>query len=164
MHKALSLLTMLPFILDASGAPIFIATVGKTEDVSQIVPKVKLNASQLPAAKPTQSLVNMLYTVHSRLLTVGKIKFRQLSNKEKFTPIFLLGADSQSITWLNKYKKKLQAIEAKGFLVNISGRGEYNKFVKATGMHLAPISGDAIAQHFSISHYPVLITPKLIEQ
>lgn len=163
MRNFLLCAAILPMVLTSKVIPMVIAQVGPTVNVNQYIPKIKMNKQSYKAID-AKKLINRDFEVHSRLLTVGDIKSRKLKVKEHFNPIYLVGTDSRSIKWLNQYKTKLQQIGAKGFLINVKSRQMYDAFVKSTGLHLAPINGDAIAKYFSISHYPVLITNNLIEQ
>jgi len=51
------------------------------------------------------------------------------------------------------------------WLVSAESLSKVKRIVTAlSGVSMSPANGDAIAKFFSIKHYPVLITQRLIEQ
>ncbi len=80
-------------------------------------------------------------------------------------PLFLVGADSLSLSWLHAVKARLMELGAVGLIVDSSGPDDLARIrAVADGLILAIGSGDDIADRFGISHYPVLIGPEWIER
>jgi len=69
-----------------------------------------------------------------------------------------------SKNWVKKYKDRLNALKATGFIVNVSSNESYLQFSKEFGFNPIPINGKEMAERFGIKHYPVLISQHLIEQ
>ena len=80
-------------------------------------------------------------------------------------PLFLIGADQSSLAWLAQHHQRLRALGAAGLLVAAQGEADYRRALEAAaGLALAVGSGQSLAEHFGITHYPVLIGPQWIEQ
>ena len=73
-------------------------------------------------------------------------------------PIFLVGADPQSLAWLEANRERLKHMGAIGMLVQAENEAELNQAVAAAhDLPLIPASGEAFAETLGIRHYPVLI-------
>lgn len=163
MRKKLFATTILPLVFSASAEPIVIANMGDTVSASSYVPMIHVAPMKHPS-KSINKLIDADFHSTSKTLKVGYVQERRINNQLGFEPIYLVGTDEMSIAWVKKNQKQLQQLNATGLLVNVKNRADYENFVAATGLRLSPISGDAIARKFAISHYPVLITDKKIEQ
>lgn len=105
-----------------------------------------------------------LLPIVSHLMTVGKVSSRKM-NLPTMQPIFLIGDDAMSETWLKQRLAYLTEISATGLVVNIK---DYERLQQlrtiAKSVPLLPVSADDLAQRLKLTHYPVLITQKSIEQ
>ncbi|OBW95826.1 MULTISPECIES: integrating conjugative element protein [Gallibacterium] len=119
-----------------------------------------VNSKMLP---PTFHEKDLLPIV-SHLMTVGKVSSRKM-NLPTMQPIFLIGDDAMSETWLKQRLAYLTEISATGLVVNIK---DYERLQQlrtiAKSVPLLPVSADDLAQRLKLTHYPVLITQKSIEQ
>jgi len=80
-------------------------------------------------------------------------------------PLFLVGADEASLNWLREHRERLMHIGAVGLIVQAEGEADIEKVRAVAGeLQLATGSGAMLAEHFGITHYPVLIGPEWIEQ
>ncbi len=80
-------------------------------------------------------------------------------------PVFLIGADSQSVDWLARYRDRLQALGAIGMLVQVNTAEELAAVENAAGdVVIVPASGSMLAHVLGLRHYPVLISREGIEQ
>ena len=80
------------------------------------------------------------------------------------TPIFLIGSDTASQTWLIEHRERLRSLYAVGFVVNVESMEALESLRRhAPGLTLTPASGDDLAQRLHLDHYPVLITATRIE-
>ncbi|PLR35047.1 integrating conjugative element protein [Chimaeribacter californicus] len=78
---------------------------------------------------------------------------------------FLIGDDDLSRRWLALRRDRLLQLNAVGYVVNISEASALNTLkAHAEGLELVPVSGSDLATRLGISHYPVLISEKGIEQ
>lgn len=90
---------------------------------------------------------------------------RRVIQAPGLTPVFLVGDDERSRTWLLERKAALQKIGAIGLVVNVGSAGALAALRKLTPeLTLSPVSGDDLAQRLGLRHYPVLITASGIEQ
>lgn len=138
---------------------------------------VNLNAfAFIDAAQYTESDNNALqkinpkeayesyYQINSKDLTPGKVKTSKTNIKNLPQPIFIIGDDEKSLSWLDKYCSKLQKINAMGFIVSLKNSDEYKEISSKYKLPLFPINGDELAKKFNLHHYPVLISEHEIEQ
>ena len=80
-------------------------------------------------------------------------------------PIFIVGDDALSKTWMNHYQKRLAALHTKGFVVNVASQADMKTLRQQFHqLSLMPMPGDTLAQWLHLKHYPALISDKLIEQ
>jgi len=81
------------------------------------------------------------------------------------TPVFLVGDDDRSRTWLREHARALQDMHASGLVVNVASMQALAALRRlAPDLILSPTSGDDLAQRLGIRHYPLLITSTTIEQ
>ena len=153
---------LVPVVTFANPAKV-IKTVGPNEPIAPFMADITM-----PAVQPKSINLNKPYqfnfTTTSKDLTVGPVKTRKINAKNLIQPIFIVGTDKESMKWLKHYAPRLKALHAVGIVVNVKDNKAYEKLAKTYGLHLLPISGDTLAKHFGIQHYPVLISQHLIEQ
>ena len=91
----------------------------------------------------------------------------RLNRDHVYQPFFLLGMDTHSIAWMRQYYQDLSVMQAHGIIVQADD-WEAWLALKAEalqhGITLTLLSGDALAQMYGISRYPVLVVGKGIEQ
>ncbi|MCV4286441.1 integrating conjugative element protein [Pseudomonas capsici] len=120
--------------------------------------------SSLPAIplKP-YSEADML-PVKSARLTPGQVTSRTLK-APGLQPLFLIGDDALSRSWLTQRGDVLRQLNAVGLVVNVERPSALQELRQlANGLHLAPVSGDQLAEMIGLEHYPVLITATGLEQ
>jgi len=104
-----------------------------------------------------------LLPVRSTLLTPGQVTPRAL-HLPGLTPMFLIGTDARSQTWLRRHAERLRALNAIGFVVEVASMDALDSLRhQAPGLTLSPTSGDEIARRLHLDHYPVLISATGIE-
>lgn len=97
-------------------------------------------------------------------LTPGKLEPRTLSLPGMRT-MFLIGDDDLSRRWLSQRRDVLGKLNAVGLVVNVANEGALNDLKKhADGLELLPVSGSDLAKRLGLTHYPVLLTEKGLEQ
>lgn len=100
----------------------------------------------------------------SALLSPGKVE-RQPIDAPGIRPLFLVGNDELSRSWLHQRAESLRAFDAVGLVVNVESAQELAHLRSlAPDLMLSPASGDDLAQRLGIHHYPVLITATGLEQ
>ncbi len=97
-------------------------------------------------------------------LSPGPLEVRSLS-MPGMRSIFLIGDDDLSRRWLALRRDQLIQLNAVGYVVNITSGAAWNDLqAQAAGLELLPVSGSDLAVRLGISHYPVLISEKGLEQ
>ncbi len=90
--------------------------------------------------------------------SIGTVQTRKF-NLPGALPIFLIGYDVSSQSWLEKNKQKLIELNATGLVINVqtvSQMQELREIVPT--LTLIPSPADALSERLGISHYPLLIT------
>ncbi|MBX8508957.1 integrating conjugative element protein [Pseudomonas cichorii] len=102
--------------------------------------------------------------VKSVRLTPGQVTGRTLK-APGLQPLFLVGDDALSRSWLTQRGDVLRQLNAVGLVVNVEQHSALQELRQlADGLHLAPVSGDQLAEMIGLEHYPVLITATGLEQ
>lgn len=102
--------------------------------------------------------------VRSALLSPGDVDHRTL-DAPGLPPLFLIGDDPRSHTWLQRLYPNLRELNAVGLVVNVDSPTALDQLRKlAPELTLSPVSADDLAQRLNLQHYPVLITAEAIEQ
>ncbi|EEY4088471.1 integrating conjugative element protein [Escherichia coli] len=97
-------------------------------------------------------------------LSPGPLEARSLS-MPGMRSIFLIGDDDLSRHWLALRRDRLVQLNAVGYVVNIVSKASWDDLQhQANGLELLPVSGSDLAVRLGISHYPVLISEKGLEQ
>lgn len=168
------LLGLLAMLLQVPGIAAAALTViydsGNTQPITPF-----LDAFEADDASPRQSPViakpslgaadpEALLPIRSPGLTPGPVKVR--TQDRPFTrPFFLIGSDARSRQWLLTHRNRLKEIGAVGMMVQADTVEDLRVIATlADGLSILPASGSDIAQALGITHYPVLITPRGIEQ
>ena len=80
-------------------------------------------------------------------------------------PFFVIGSDTYSLQWLRHYRPTLIRVGAVGLLVQAETAADLAQVSAAgQGLNIAPVSGRTLVQSLKLTHYPVLISHKGIEQ
>ena len=102
--------------------------------------------------------------VRSTQLSPGEVQ-RRVIRAPGLTALFLIGDDARSRAWLRQRHAALRELGAVGLVVNVESMAALTALRRlAPGLTLSPVSGDDLAQHLGLRHYPVLITPTGVEQ
>ncbi|MBV4465920.1 integrating conjugative element protein [Pseudomonas sp. SWRI79] len=102
--------------------------------------------------------------IRSSHLSPSQITSRAL-NMPGLRPFFLVGDDSQSLTWLRQRAAELQEMGAAGLAVEVADNEALARIrAAAPGITILPVNGNDIATRLQIEHYPILITTTSLEQ
>lgn len=117
-----------------------------------------------PAAAALAPWEAEMLPVVSWSLSPGPVESRAI-DVPSLRPVFLVGDDSLSRSWLRLQRDKLRRLNALGLVVNVAspaGLAELRQL--AEGLQLIPVTGDDLAALLGFSHYPVLVTSSFLEQ
>ena len=163
MDRALVIIVLIGISCAVQAAPKLIAVVGNTIGAKQYLSIIQPRAYKPKSLNP-QKTYKFDYRTRTKGLTPGEVASKQVDIPNMVQPIFLVGDDEKSITWLRKYKHKLHQLNALGLMVNVQSGKSYKEFSAKTGVHVMPVNGAIFIKRYGLKHYPVLITKHLIEQ
>lgn len=102
--------------------------------------------------------------VHSLRLSPGEVA-RRVIEAPGLPPLFLVGDDERSRTWLRQRAPHLHELNAVGLVVNVASAEALATLRELLPeLSLLPVAGDDLAERLGLRHYPVLITATGIEQ
>ncbi len=140
-------------------------------DTRPLAPYLEMLDGTAPVARPLISGpklgaadVRALLPIRSPGLSPGPVQAR--AHDRPFSrPFFLVGSDDRSKQWLVAHRDRLEAIGAVGMLVQAETREDLQAIADLSrGLRIMPASATNVAAALNISHYPVLITSRGIEQ
>ena len=104
-------------------------------------------------------LRNSQYPIVTTRMRVGRVTEAEaegISYQMASTPMFIVGFDSVSMSWLETNKSMLAEKKAIGLVVNVASAKEMEMMRQRVGGNvlLQPTQGDELAEHLKISHYP----------
>lgn len=80
-------------------------------------------------------------------------------------PVFLIGDDSLSRSWLKLRRARLKRLNALGLVVKLTSSQQLEALRQlGQGLQMIPASGNDLAVLLNLRHYPVLITATYVEQ
>jgi len=104
------------------------------------------------------------FPVHSAQLTPGTVQGRVI-NAPGLQPMFVVGDDELSKSWLIERHERLEQMHAVGVVVNVANIDRFAEVRSwAKGLEMVPAPGDDLASRLGINHYPLLITATAIQQ
>lgn len=104
------------------------------------------------------------FPVRSDQLTPGELQGRVI-NAPGLQPLFLVGDDELSRSWLSQRRDQLQQLHAVGIVVNVASAERFAEVQRwADGLQMVPAPSNDLAQRLGIKHYPLLITATAIQQ
>lgn len=131
-----------------------------------------INAQRGESDAPPQSVspeklkpvVTSVLPISTPELTPGTVEARPL-HLPGMRATFLIGDDEMSRRWLALRRDQLIQLNAVGYVVNVANVAAWNDLQQqASGLELVPVSGSDLAGRLNLSHYPVLISEKGLEQ
>jgi len=116
-------------------------------------------------SRKNTSMLNSGFPIVSNNLTVGKITDDEANNvmyEMASQPMFIIGYDPVSVNWLNANKNLLSDNHAIGLVVNIATKEQMDELqrIVGNGVLMQPTSGDVLAEHLKIKHYPFYMDNK----
>lgn len=117
-----------------------------------------------PAGQPGHAVSEAdMLPVRSVLLAPGHVMPRVI-HAPGLRPLFIVGDDAESRTWLQQHRDRLDSLGAAGLVVNVATAPALAALRQLVpGLTLVPASGDDLARRLGLRHYPALITATGIE-
>ncbi|OLU25501.1 hypothetical protein BVH03_17770 [Pseudomonas sp. PA15(2017)] len=98
-------------------------------------------------------------------LTPGKVDAKPVTLATLPAPLFVVGDDSMSLSWLQQHQDTLRRLQAIGWAVNVRDQASLDRIRQAVpGLAVKPMHVDDFAQRIGLRHYPALITRSSVEQ
>ncbi len=136
-----------------------LASPDATPDTTPLVPE----SPDLGAADPVR-----LLPLRSPGLTPGPVPHRPLPALYQdmlLRPVFLVGSDARSRAWLQQHRSLLLSLGAVGLLVQAETPEDLHTMAAlAEGLPLLPAAATDLVKTLELTHIPVLISRRGIEQ
>ncbi|EHJ3658806.1 integrating conjugative element protein [Salmonella enterica] len=156
--SAMAALTVVADLGGESTAPLFDAV---NNEINEFTPPRTLTPPS-PSVSPVT--VDEMLPVSTPEMTPGRVENRR-SELTGMTPVFLVGDDSLSRTWLVQRRAVLQRLHATGLVVNVSDSAALLDLqARVPDLMLLPASASDIARRLHLTNYPVLITADGLSQ
>ncbi len=106
-----------------------------------------------------------LLPIRTPELTLGRISTRTVDFPELTAPVCVIGSDDRSLAWLVIHHARLQQLATRCVLVQAESVADLNRVARfSAGIPVLPAVGAELAQKYGLTHYPVLLSKKWIEQ
>lgn len=104
------------------------------------------------------------FPVRSAQLSPGTVQGRVI-NAPGLQPVFLVGDDQLSRSWLLQRREQLQQLQAVGLAINVASEERLAEIRRWAGnLQVLPTPADDLATRLGLRHYPVLLTSTAIQQ
>ena len=102
------------------------------------------------------------FPVRSARLSPGQVQGRAI-NAPGLQPLFLVGDDTLSRTWLKERGDELRGLHAVGLAVNVASEARLTEIrAWGKGLQILPAPADDLVDRLGLRHYPALITSTAI--
>jgi len=133
-----------------------ITTAAINRDEALTAAQALLARSSIEPAQPVS--LAAFFPIQSQRLRPGSPSRKRIAQLP--VPIFVIGMDAASLSWLEASFEELRALGAQGVVVEAANFDDYDTLRRQTlsrGVVLDVTPGDAIAEGFGISTYPTLL-------
>jgi len=144
-----------------SAAPFFAEIEIKNQEMGRAVERSKsLMARQTRTVSRPMRVTGAegFFPIQTTLLKLAKPQIKRVRKLDK--PIFVIGMDRVSLTWLKGNMAAIQEIKAMGVVIEAKDFRRFSMLQSQAaklGVEITAISGDALAQGYGISTYPTLL-------
>lgn len=150
-------------VAQAGSSLIVIYDSGDTLPIAPYLPKRSEPQPKLPK-QPSASKAFQL-PIETPSMSPGGVKVTAKPLKYLQQPLFLVGTDARSKSWLKAKRDQLVKLNAVGLLVQANTVKDIQAMqALAKGLRLIPASAESFAKPLSLTHYPVLISKDGWEQ
>mgnify|MGYP005863392615 CR=1 FL=1 len=119
--------------------------------------KMQIQKKRAQIQKASIAKKKLLYPNHSDL-TPGEIKKHCLEAVHfPNYPLFIIGTDQRSFSWVKQNATYLKKIHAFGIVINVEKPSAVQKIENQTGLLLTPVQIKGLDSLLGIHHYPVLV-------
>ncbi len=120
--------------------------------------------SSISGEKRPIKIEQILYPNRSNL-TYGKVNKKHLNIEHlPLIPIFVMGADEDSIKWAETNASYLKKIHAIGIITNIETKKRKKEITDKTGLFLINANANGLEDTLGVKHYPFLLYHNWIVQ
>jgi len=132
-------LTAEPIVIHNSGKTTLIQSISKNSRYQYAPPEhYQTELDPLPVNTPS--------------MTPGRVQIRKIDRPYLNQPIFIVGADSLSLTWLTEHRQQLKKHNAIGIAVNVKTQQALEQLIQASGgLSINPVVGNKIARQLSLA-------------
>lgn len=128
------------------------------------ISRASLSTDSTPAHPGKHYREADMLPVRSPLLSPGEVP-GHIIQATGLSPLFVIGDDARSRTWLKARLNTLRNLNATGLVVQVETSAALTALrALAPGLTLSPVSGDDLALRLGLRHYPALITSTSVEQ
>lgn len=114
---------------------------------------------------PIPDTTHGFFPLFTEGLTVGTVPKTARYSPNLSAPIFVVGSDAVSLRWLQKNLPVLKQNHAVGWVVEAPSVEAFAQIrAVAEDVLLFPVDGSILLTHFQLTHYPALISERVIEQ
>ncbi|AUH72656.1 PFL_4695 family integrating conjugative element protein [Legionella sainthelensi] len=96
--------------------------------------------------------------------TVGKVSNKKLESDLLNIAVFVIGADRESIKWLEEHQEKLKSMQATGFITNVNDFESIVALQEKFKLPLLPVNVDPLLNYIHEPHYPLIIAEGAVWQ
>lgn len=144
-------------MVQAAGPLTVIYDSGNTSPIAPYLPK-RSEPQRKQSSLPSQHKAFQL-PIETPSLSPGAEKVTAKPLKYLQQPLFLVGADARSKTWLKTKREQLLKLNAVGLLIQANTEQDIQAMQRlADGLRLIPASAESFAKPLGLTHYPVLIS------
>lgn len=103
--------------------------------------------------------------IRTRTMTPQRLTSKDAYFPNLSIPLFIVGADAMSLSWLQQWREALLKVGAVGWVVQAENEAELRAVAQAgAGLRFMALPGDPLSEIFGVNGYPVLISERAIEQ
>lgn len=149
--------------------PLFCAQAGMAQlqpvvilDSGKTVPSAQYFSHMLHGVDATDETPLLSFPVKAKGLMPGVVSGKhRIANSQWLTqPIFVIGADEQSIQWLQKYRVAIHQLKATGIVVSVKDVATFKGLQRLTDASVAPHASPGLVASLNVAgvtSYPIMI-------
>lgn len=96
--------------------------------------------------------------------TSGKVNRKKLDSNLLNIAVFVIGADKESIKWLEQHQEQLKSMQATGFITNVDDFESIVALQEKFKLPLLPVNVDPLLSYIHEQHYPLIIAEGAVWQ
>ena len=96
--------------------------------------------------------------------TAAKVNRKKLDSNLLNIAVFVIGADKESIKWLEQHQEQLKSLQATGFITNVDDFESIVALQEKFKLPLLPVNIDPLLSYIHEQHYPLIIAEGAVWQ